>query len=195
MHTYIDPYKIRDYSKNKTIDDVYKDVEEVYKVTNILDDDGESMYYICRTLLEDYEKQRANYEGYIEKGIDARILMELRKSAIIPMGKDLYDFYTSHSSYETVRDIKRFRANYLKFLNNEYFDLNWQYYILIQILLSKEQNEGFIFDFESCFADGDYRKQTSPRDYEEEYRYLHSYEGIKEQIRKGNIIGVYDVEI
>lgn len=39
MHKYIDPTKLHDFSVPKTFDDVYEDVIENYKITNILEDD------------------------------------------------------------------------------------------------------------------------------------------------------------
>lgn len=184
MHKYIDTSKLRNFSKKKTFKSIYKDIEERYKITNICDDDGESLYYLCATLLEDYNMKRANYESYIEVGMNARFMMELRRNAILIMGEGLEDFYEKHRYCETLEDIKNLRIEYLKHANEEYIDLNWQYYYVVKINLGRKKTEGFIFDFESCYADGNWRKQTNPQDYETEFRRVHSYDGILEQIRR-----------
>lgn len=107
----------------------------------------------------------ANYEAYIERGMDARLLMEIRKSAVLPMAENLYDFYTGHGSLETVEEVKNFRINYLKkVVIEDYCDENWQYYLLVK-MTQLGRAKYFAFDFESCFADGDYRKQTYLEDY------------------------------
>ncbi len=164
MHKYIDVKILHDFKKQKTLDDVITDIMDIYKIQNISNDDNESVYYICKALYDDYAMQRANYTSYIEKEMDARVLMELRKSAVLPMDIDLYDFYSKHCECENQADIKQFRTQYLKFLNEDYADLDWQYYYLVKNTL-KRKSKGFFFDYETCFADGDYKKQSSIEDY------------------------------
>ena len=177
MHKYIDTTKLRDYSKRKTFNKVKSDIVEKYKITNIDDDyDQESLYYICKALYDDYTLQRANYEAYIEKGMNARMMMELRKSAVIPMSEELFDFYDMHKTCETVEDVKELRTKYFKFLCDDYIDANWQYDILVLSFL-KRKHKGFYFDLEECFADGDPSKQTGPEDYKRDFVEAHT--GIK----------------
>lgn len=173
MHNYIDINILRDYSKPLTLDDVYNDVENIYNITNIFDDeDYECLTAICNALYTDYTVQRANYHAYIERGMNARMLMELRKSAVIPMDEELFDFYTKHSSCETYTDVKNFRSDYLKFLCSDYQDLNWQYhYLILHYLRGKAKD--FFFDYEICFADGDPSKQTDRTDYDREFFNAH----------------------
>lgn len=168
-HKYIDTTKLRDYSKKKTVGDVIRDIRDKYKITNICDDyDQEPLYYISKALYDDYTVQRANYEAYIEVGMNARILMELRKSAVIPMADELFDFYDKHRACETCDDIKKLRANYFKFIHEDYDDLNWQYDLLVSKFLGYKYID-FYFDYEECFADGDPSKQTGPEDYTRDF--------------------------
>lgn len=173
MHTYIDTTKLRDYSKPKTYMDIEKDIVDKYKITNIDDDyDQESLYYICTALYDDYRLERANYESYIEVGMNARMLMELRKSAIIPMADNLFDFYHKHKTCETWQEVKELRSEYFKFLCSDYEDLNWQYYVLVMHYLGYKL-KGLYFDLEECFADGDPSKQTGPEDYKNDWVQAH----------------------
>ena len=178
MHKYIDITRFHDFKKNKSFDDILTDVEDKYKISNICNDGGESLYYIADALYFDYKNQTANYEAYIEKGMDARVLMELRKSAIIPLDTDLYDFHTEHCSCSTISEIKEHRIKWLKNFNSDYQDLDWQYYFLIRHTLRKK-SIGFIFDFEECYADGDYRLQTNPDDYVRGFVQAHLPEGYR----------------
>ena len=115
MHSYINPSLVKDFSKKKEFTDVCNDIENKYKITNILDDDGESAYYLAEVLFDDYEVKRCNYEAYIEEGMDARMLMELRKSAVffIADGDDTY-FYTGLKDCNTWQEVRQFRINFFK---------------------------------------------------------------------------------
>lgn len=82
-HKYIDPKLVKKFTKKKTLNKVIKDLVEKYKITNIYDDEiGRCCWLIANALYNDYIIGRANYEAYIEVGMDARMLMELRKSAV-----------------------------------------------------------------------------------------------------------------
>lgn len=162
MHSYIRADLVHDFSKTITFDDVYDDIVENYRITNILD--YFSQCIIAKNLLEDYEQGRANYKSYIEEGMDARILMELRKSAIIPVEEKMNEYYTDHSKCETVQDIKNMRIQKLNYLNPDYIDENWQYYMLAKYCLCSH-GIGLVIDFESCYTDGDWRLETTEADY------------------------------
>ena len=166
MHSYINFSRLKDFNKSKDFGDIWDDVQYRYEVRNIIDDEGR--YYIIQALYDDYRLQRANYEAYIEKGMDARVLMELRKSAILLLADKYNDFYTGHSECTTVDDIRQYRANYLKFLNIDYADLNWQYYYLVKYNLRGKAKD-FLFDYEDCFDDGDPQKLTTPDDYSRDF--------------------------
>lgn len=166
MHKYINPDKIKDFSKKKSFKRIEKDLVEKYKITNINDDWGESLYYITEALRQDYENHWANYEGYIEEGMNARVLMELRKSAILPIDPEWREFYTGHCTLETVQEIKKYRAEKLKVLHPEYKDLDWQYYYLLKYF--KRMTDDFMMCFEECYVDGNWMDQTNPQDYKDE---------------------------
>lgn len=174
----IDTKKLRDFSEYIDFDIVENDIRKVYNIQNICDDEDESLTYIINELIADYDLGRANYRAYIEKDMDARMLMEVRKSAVIPMSEELYDFYDGHKPCKTPAEVKEFRRKYLKFLTSDYEDLNWQYYLLIKHYL-RSASKGFVFDFESCFADGDWRKQSHPEDYEDDFIQAHLPDRLK----------------
>lgn len=166
MHKYIDIEKLHIFNKKITVQDILVDIMDNYKLTNVEDrldfedkvyEDIENWYYIAEALQSDIELERANYKAYIEKNMDARLLMELRKSAILPMGKELYDFYGLHSKCETAEDVKNLRIKYLHFVNEDYRDDDWQYYMLTKYFLRKKSID-LVFNFEVCFRDCDLKK-------------------------------------
>ena len=164
MHKYIDFNKIRDFSKPLTYKEVKNDIVNVYKITNILDDfEGEALYCICEALLDDYNIGRCNYKSYIEKGIDARLLMELRKSAVFYF-PDRLDFYTGHAKCNTWREVRQFRKEYISSYYRGYSELGVDYYYF-SIFALKDLSKGYLFDYEYCFADGDGSLTTDIEDY------------------------------
>lgn len=167
MHSYINPALVKNFSKKKTMESVLDDVLNKYKITNILDDeDGEASWYICKALYDDYEIGRANYEAYIEEGMNARMLMELRKSAVFFVSEDGNKyFYTGLGVCETWQEVREFRKKYFQQYNEDYQELDWQYYYLVKTVCGKFSKD-FYFDYEACFADGDWRKETKVEDYE-----------------------------
>lgn len=167
-HKYINPKLVHDFSSSIDLDTVIKDIRDKYRIVNINNDCGDSLYYICKALYTDYKVRLANYRSYIEEGMNARTLMELRKSAILPMGKELQDFYPKHCSCNTANDVKQFRKNYIGSINKDYVDLNWQYYFLLNHYLGKKV-KGIVIDFEDCFSDGVLKNQTNMEDYIEDF--------------------------
>ena len=165
MHKYIDINLVRDFSKNFVIEDIILDLKDNYKITNIMDD--ESIVYLSEALFDDYQLKRANYKSYIEWGMDARLLMELRKSAILPANLEFEsNFYTDLASLNTWREVRKYRETYFQRINGEYTEtIAWHYYYLAMFHLGRNKNKGLFYDYESCFADGDYRKQTYIEDY------------------------------
>lgn len=168
MHTYIDTTKLRNFTEEKTYDSIWEDIEDKYKITNIWDDEGESMHYIVEALYEDYIDKLANYESYIEEGMDARLLMELRKSAILNFDSSLYSFFEGHKNCNTAKEVDEYRTKYIHAINEEYTGEPWKYYYLVLFSIGMFMR-GFCFDYEPCFADGDYRKQVRPEECEEAY--------------------------
>lgn len=167
----IDTKKLKDFSKPKTLDSIIYDITKRYKIKNIIND-YEYIFHIANALYFDYSREIANYEAYIERGMDARLLMDLRKSSILPLEKELWYFYDSNSSCKTIEDVRRVRTEFLKNFNSDYQDLNWQYFFLIKHTWRCKSID-FIFDFEECYEDGDWRLQTNPTDYEREFIEAH----------------------
>ena len=168
MHNYIDSDLVHNCKKPKTFSDVFADIKTVYSIKNIKEVyDEEYLFHICRCLYEDYTKRNTNYESYIEKGMDARLLMELRKSALFPFTdkKCEEEFFNAYHNCETVLDVKNVRISQVREKSEYYEDANWQYYYLMRLMYKEEQIENFYFDLETCFADGDIKKQTTVQDY------------------------------
>lgn len=173
MHKYIDYNKVRDFSKEKCWDDVYDDILENYRVTNICDDDYESATILANVLYYDYENKMVNYEAYIEKGMNARMLAELRNSALILLDKNSMDYYKGHNSLNTWQEVREFRTKYIHNLNKYYRGCEWQlYYMLLNIWGDKAKHIDICL--EACFDDRDLSQQTSWENYEEDFRYVNS---------------------
>lgn len=160
VHNYFNTNKLYKFQEKKTLDSIEKDLTEKYKITNIANE--EALKVIVETLAFDYANFMANYEGYIEEGMDARVLMELRKSAILPL--DTWnDFFTGHNTFETAEDIRFYRTNMLKSMYYNYTDWDWDYYRYFKCLWIVPEN--YRIDFEDCYEDGDASRQTSVQDY------------------------------
>ena len=165
-HTYINPELVHDFREKKTEDSIYNDLYDKYDITNVADDD-ESYHYIWQAIYDDYMYERCNYEAFIEKGMNARLLMEHRKSAMFRFEKeeDKIKFYTEYNYCQNAEDVKKVRRKFFKQGNMDYEDLGWQYYYLAEHFLGKDKCKDFYFDLEDCFADGDASKQETIEDY------------------------------
>lgn len=167
-----------DYSKKLALKDIVKDIRD-YGITNIRqDDDNESLYVLADTLLGDYNMRRANYKAYITRGIDARVLMELRKSAVLPFEVLSPAIFEAHNGVYTVEGIKEIRKAYFQTINQDYRDEDWQYFLLVRKYLN-ERSDMFFCDFEDCYADGDPSKVRGIPDYIEDFvdAHLEGYPG------------------
>ena len=161
VHNYFDFTKLYKFRAKKSLEGIEKDLTEKYKITNIANN-KESLQAIVNTLAWDYINYMANYEGYIEKGINARVLIELRKSAILPI-ENWDEFYTGHNALETAEDIRFYRTKMLKKKIYNYTDWDWDYYNCFR--KSWMRTEAYRIDFENCYADGDATRQISTQDY------------------------------
>jgi hypothetical protein len=157
---------LRDFSKKMTLEDVFDDLYENYKITNVYDEEDDAHYYyeLAEALFGDYENKRANYKAYVQPGMNARYMMELRKSAIIPMSDEDFDFYKKHDNLNTVEEIKAFRSEYLKVLCSDYADLEWQYYYMMRYYLGKRSDD-LLISYEYCYDDCNRKRQTGLNDY------------------------------
>ncbi len=62
--------------------------------------------YLVDALLSDYDNRRINYKAYIEKNMNIRFLMELRKSALLIIAEpEKQTFYTGYKDCKTIEDI------------------------------------------------------------------------------------------
>lgn len=186
MSEVIDFNLLRNCSKKFNYDELVDDVLEKYKITNIIDDD-ETYVYICNALAEDYRHKRANYKAYIRSGIDARLLMDLRRNALLRWGKGVdKKFLRALTDCKTWNDSRVVRTKWIRhYCNDQYRDFDWQYHYLLLSIYPPERydrySKGIEFNFEYCFEDCDANKCASFEDYENDFIFAHF--GFSEQWR------------
>lgn len=173
----LDSGVVRDFREKVRYEDVYSDLHDVYKITNLRwDDEGTAVHFPGQFYM-DYVNRLANYKAYIEPDMDARLLMELRKNALILTGYT--DFYDRHAKCQTVGNVRKLRLDFIRGFCDEYEDAPWQYYLLIRNIYGAKRTERFMFDFEVSYQDGDYMKQTLVEDYRRDFinAHLRGYPG------------------
>ena len=167
MHKYIEYNKLFDFSEDIDFDYIYKDITKIYKLKNIDYEYEDAMNVIINTLLDDYDKCRINYKAFIEKGMDARVLFELRKNAYIKY-PDMKKYCEGHKNLNTIDEIKQYRIEKISEYYDGYADLDWQYSLLISDTWGISTKE-FYFDFDVCFNDCHSEYQRTPDDYRREF--------------------------
>jgi len=180
MSSYINLDKLYDFSDDITYDSIDQDFED-YDIrylpckTRRMSkwDAKENRYYLVDALLSDYTNKRINYKAYIERGMNIRFLMELRKSALLIIGEpEKQTFYSGHKDCKTIQDIKDYRIRHLQTINKDYQDLDWQLYMLIRYCWGK-RGADILIDYEACFADGDPRLMRGPANYRADFLKQH----------------------
>lgn len=170
-HNYINPKIVKAFKKGLDIEDIYIDLRDTYHIKNIREDDDidEFRAFLAEVLASDCKFQRSYYKSYIEAGMDARLLMELRNSSLLAAVGD--EFLAGHKKCETQAEVREYRADYLRRYNRDYLDLDWQLYFVARGLTGKSHGCEYIdVCFEDCFADGDLSKQTYYEDYMEQLK-------------------------
>lgn len=160
----VNQQRVKDFTEKITMDNVYDDISKLYKVANIERESGESLYYIADALYRDYEMGRANYRGYISEGIDARLLMEVRKSMILNLAQEELNFIGQHKDVNTIEEVKEHRTKFLQRFIPDFTGEDWQLYMVMKYTW-KAKAIDIDLDFESCFEDGDWRKQVNVDSY------------------------------
>jgi hypothetical protein len=152
--------KVHDFSKHVEFSKIENDIKKKYKITNILEDeDGYTLYVLCGTIYVDYINKIANYEAYIEKGMDARMLMELRNNAIQRLTDEEFSEF---DECKTPMEVVNKRAKVMRRFTDPTDDVvePWQLYLIsikttnVLEAYSKVEDLGFTIDFEWCYADG-----------------------------------------
>lgn len=168
--------------KNKIkVRDISNELINTYHITNICDEDEESLWCISEALYDDIDTERANYEGYIKEGMNARLLMELRKNALFQMNGDFTKFYNLCNNCTDYKEVIKRRRDFMqKNVFNEYYDYKWQYYFLMKYLLRGKSRELNI-DFECFFADGNIDLQTNPDVYQQQWAWVHMPDSYKKE--------------
>lgn len=164
-HKYIDLNTLKVFN-NKDIKrkDVKNDIKK-HHITGFANDNGESLIFIADALYSDYITRRANYEAYIESGLTARMLMELRLNAILPFDGECIGYYAEHNTAETPQDVINIRIKYCRryltpFYNNE----GWRnFYLLKEVWGSRAA--GVVIDYEPCFIDAKYHTNKTEYEY------------------------------
>jgi hypothetical protein len=117
-------------------------------VQGFIDDDA--MFEAAMFLMYDYQEGRANAFAYADGIHDARILLEMRKSAILYLADD---FFEEHPD-DSVENIKKYRSAYLIHFLEDYQDDNWQYWWACHLLTKRGCQEWLEFGYESLLVDG-----------------------------------------
>lgn len=111
----------------------------------------------CSIFADDYNEHRANFLAYAKEGMNARVLWELRKSAILwdfmEGSKDPW-FFEGHKEGWNKYQIKEYRSNVLGTKFRDYEDHDWQYFWVIDLWYGRDFAYDY-FDPEMCFEDGD----------------------------------------
>ena len=149
-HKYIDVNIFRDFSKKFDRHAVYEDLYD--NLTNWVDQN--CLNEILMQIWDDYMFKRANYKAYIEPGMNARLFMELRRSAVLQF-RIGDDFFRAFNNCDTAEEVRATRIKMIQRGTPDYKDEDWQYYYLAMFLFNKEQMQNFLFDYEFCYADGE----------------------------------------
>ncbi len=170
----IDLSLLKDFTKEKTYQEIENEILNKYKITNIgTDEDDNPLYEICEILCYDYEYKLANYEGYIEVGMNARLLMELRNSVILPYPYgDVNDYYNLFKKCKSPMEVVNIRAKAFEEPIGDLMEEPWQYYFVARFFI-KCYGDKFRCDFENCYADGDWSKQLTIEDYRDDFAKCH----------------------
>lgn len=167
----MDASKLHSFSGKLEYGDVYQALYLGYHLGNLRTDDEFVEPEVCMAVRDDYNFGMANFEAYIQPGMDARLFFELRKSALLPFGDG--EFYSLHGVCRTVSDVRDLRIRYMKRYLAGYEDWDWQYNILIRYIWGSERTKNWSFNFEWVFGDRDMAKQTYMEDYPQDFaRYL-----------------------
>ena len=127
-----------------------------FGITNLkLEEAGE--HVLCSELCRDYNEHRANFMSYIRPGMDARVLWEWRKSAVLwnfmEGDKDPWFFKEQDESWG-IRDIKDYRSRILATKFVDYEDHDWQYFWVLETAYNRDVAYEY-FDMEQAYLDGD----------------------------------------
>lgn len=164
-HKYIDYEQL--YNFDRHIERAYEIRKELklYNITGLAHDKETSLIYIADALFSDYVLHRANYRAYLEEGLTARMLMELRLNAILPFTGECLTYYTEHNTAETPNDVINIRKKYLRrHLTPFYDNEGWRNFYLVRQVW-KGRALGVRIDYEQYFADRKYMQTKSEDDY------------------------------
>lgn len=162
MHSGIDLKVLTDFSdKDLIYVDIVEDALRENAFTNIVEEDWvyEDLAII---LARDFECNVANFKGYMTKGMDLRLFMELRKSALISTWSE--KFYKEHTDIG-ISDIKKLRIKYLAPRYMDYEDRDWQLYLIIGKSWGGWYSEHIEFDFDALGFLRDTPANYEPEDY------------------------------
>lgn len=136
--------------------DIVENLERL-KIKNLMKSDKEWYHTFCSELAYDYNERKANFLAYTREGMDARVLWELRKSAILWgfMEGDIDPwFFEGHKEGWGVFDIKAYRSRVLRTKFRDYDDHDWQYFWVLDTAYGRDYAREY-FDAEMCFEDRD----------------------------------------
>jgi len=136
-----------DFSKSYSVDNVRWLIEEYAS-------EGFTDYGIIAAtdfIMQDYQNKRANVFGYLNRKMDARTLMELRKTMILNLPSLDYGWFGDSTDSGAV---VQHRIHALEPKLAEYEDENWQYDWAVHIFIPKEKRGWLEYAFEDLLVDG-----------------------------------------
>ena len=182
-HKYIDVSIFRKFKEPIEYTDVMDDVINKYKISNLSKDD-ECIDILVSALFWDYYFKKANYKSYIEPGMNARLLMELRNTAMTPEMPLTY--YWNVSECETPKQVIAYRAREINKKIPVYHEEPWQFYFYVLSRQEGEYRDYWRSDFEMCYADGDLSKVLYFENYLDDAvdAHLDGWNGVSTPIRE-----------
>lgn len=142
-------YKFRQFKEQGITGGEMYDILQKYNLTNCTD-----MYTLAEILAEDYNLQRINIIPLLKKGMNARVLMELRICCIIKATSDFFDGLFK-GDYTTVDEIVEYRKCYYAKNNRLFTNAVYENYWLMFLSLDIPQRKNLEFDFEYLYEDCD----------------------------------------
>ena len=136
----------------------YEVLEKIkeFGITNLKPGEaGEHIF--CSELCQDYNDHKVNFMSYLRPGMDARLVWEWRKTAILwefmEGDKDPW-FFTPQDEFWGIKEIKDYRSRVLATKFVDYEDHDWQYFWVLHTGYGSAFAHGY-FDMEIAYQDED----------------------------------------
>lgn len=138
------------FDNTYTVDDFY-DLLEKNHITGFRGPFNIGLNLVGDLLYGDYVNGISNPFAYVIEGMSARVLLEVRKSALLRLPRD---FFENHPD-DSVESIKAYRSKYLLPFLEDYNDENWQFWWAFHLFTPKRFRDVTDFRYEGYLEDGD----------------------------------------